>query len=162
MGTENSRRMAVKTMVKAKKKGVAISQNAFAGQAEQPTQKAVENALGESHALWKQLVAELRDNLKLDGEEWNSSGVKYGWSLRLQLKKRNIVYLGPRAGAFVAAFVLGDKAVAVVRKSKLPAYVVKMIAEAKRYGEGTPVRIQVSQPEDLVPVKILAKIKVKN
>ena len=154
--------MAVKTMVKAKKQGVAVSQNAFAGQAEQPTQKAVENALGQSQALWKQLVAELRDNLKLDGEEWNSSGVKYGWSLRLQLKKRNIVYLGPRVGAFVAALILGDKAIAVARKSKLPAYVLKMIAEATRYGEGTPVRIQVSQPEDLVPVKILAKIKVEN
>ena len=37
-----------------------------------------------------------------------------------------------------------------------------MIAEAKRYGEGTPVRIEVSKPEDLEPVKILAKIKVQN
>jgi len=88
--------------------------------------------------------------------------LKYGWSFRLQLKKRNIVYLGPRAGAFVAAFVLGDKAVAVARKSKLPAYVLKMIAEAKRYGEGTPVRIEVSKPADLEPVNILAKIKVEN
>jgi hypothetical protein len=154
--------MAVKTMVKAKKQSGAVSQNAFAGKAERPTQKAVENALRQSHALWKQLVAELRDDLKLDGEEWNSSGVKYGWSLRLQLKKRNIVYLGPRAGAFVAAFVLGDKAVAVARKSKLPAYVLNMIAEAKRYGEGTPVRIEVRKAEDLGPVKILARIKVEN
>jgi hypothetical protein len=37
-----------------------------------------------------------------------------------------------------------------------------MIAEAKRHGEGTPVRIEVSKPEDLEPVKILAKIKVQN
>jgi hypothetical protein len=154
--------MALKTMVKAKKQSGAVSQNAFAGQAERPTQKAVETALGQSHALWKQLVSELIDDLKLDGEEWNSSGVKYGWSLRLQLKKRNIVYLGPRCGSFMTSFVLGDKAVAVARKSKLPAYVLKMIAEAKRYGEGTPVRIEVSKPEDLGPVKILAKIKVEN
>ncbi|MBZ5683781.1 MAG: DUF3788 domain-containing protein [Acidobacteriia bacterium] len=154
--------MALKTAVKAKKQVGTVSQNAFAGQAEKPTQKAVETALGNSCVLWKQLVAELKQELKLDGEEWNSSGLKYGWSFRLQLKKRNIVYLGPRAGAFVAAFILGDKAVAVARKSKLPAYVLKMIAEAKRYGEGTPVRIEVSRPEDLGPVKILAKIKVEN
>jgi hypothetical protein len=107
--------------------------------------------LGNSWVLWKQLVAELKEELKLDGEEWSSSGLKYGWSFRLQVKKRNIVYLGPRSGAFMASFVLGDKAIAVARKSNLPAYVLKMIAAAKRYGEGTPVRIEVSKPEDLVP-----------
>jgi hypothetical protein len=154
--------MAVKTMVKAKKQSGAISQNAFAGQAEQPTQKAVESALENSWVLWKQLVAELKQEQNLDGEEWNSSGLKYGWSFRLQLKRRNIVYLGPRSGSFVASFVLGDKAIAVARKSRLPAYVLKMIAEAKRYGEGTPVRIEVSKPEDLEPVKTLAKMKVEN
>jgi hypothetical protein len=122
----------------------------------------VETALGKSCVLWNQLVSELKQELRLDGEEWNSSGLRYGWSFRLQLKKRNIVYLGPRDGTFVAAFVLGDKAVAVARKSKLPVYVLKMIAEAKRYGEGTPVRIEVSKPEDLGPLKILAKIKVEH
>jgi len=162
LGTENFGHMAVKTMAKAKKHSVAVSQNAFAGQAERPTQEAVETVLGQSYALWEQLVAQLKEELKLDGEEWNSSGLKYGWSLRLQVKKRNIVYLGPRAGSFMAAFILGDKAVAVARKSSLPAYVIKMIAEAKRYGEGTPVRIEVSKPEDLGPVKILAKIKVED
>jgi hypothetical protein len=159
LGTENVRRMAWKTMVKAKKQSGAISQNAFAGQAEQPTQKAVESALGNSWFLWKQLVTGLKQEQKLDGEE---SGLKYGWSFRLQLKKRSIVYLGPRSGSFMASFVLGDKAIAVARKSNLPAYVLKMIAEAKRYGEATPVRIEVSKPEDLCPVKILAKIKVEN
>jgi hypothetical protein len=154
--------MAVKTMVKAKKQSGAISQNAFAGQAEQPTQKAVESALGNSWVLWKQLVAELKQEQKLDGEEWNSSGLKYGWSFCLQMKRRNIVYLGPGSGSFMASFVLGDKAIAVARKSNLPVYVLKMIAEAKSYGEGTPVRIEVSKPEDLVPVKTLAKIKVEN
>ena len=154
--------MAMKVAVKAEKQSSLVSQNAFAGQAEQPRQKAVETALGHSCALWKQLVAELKQELKLDGEEWNSSGLKYGWSLRLQLKKRNIVYLGPRRRSFIAACVLGDKAVAIARKSELPAHVLKRIAEAKRYGEGTPVRIEVSRPEHLEPVKILAKIKVEN
>jgi Protein of unknown function (DUF3788) len=162
LGAENFRRMAVKTMVKAKKQSGVVSQNAFAEQADRPTQKAVETALGNSCILWKQVVAELKQELKLDGEDWNSSGLKYGWSFRLQRKKRNIVYLRPRAGSFVAALVLSDKAVVVARKSKLPAYVLKMIAEAKRYGEGTPIRIEVSRSEDLSLVKILTKIKVEN
>ncbi len=154
--------MAVKTKTKAKKSSGTVSLNAFAGREECPTQTEVEFALGASYPLWRQLVAELRNELGLDGEEWDSSGVKYGWSLRLQLKKRNIVYLGPRVGAFMAAFVLGDKAVAVARKSALPADVIKMIAETKRYGEGTPVRIEVSKPEHLEAVRVLARIKVEN
>jgi len=151
--------MALKT---AKSKKPAASANAFAGQAEAPSEKAVEAALGESHPLWTQLIAELKRELNLDGEEWNSSGLKYGWALRLQLKKRNIIYLGPRFGSFMTAFVIGDKAVAAARKSALPPNVLKMITEAKRYAEGTPVRIEVSKPDDLKPVTLLAKIKVEN
>ncbi|HKV77491.1 MAG TPA: DUF3788 domain-containing protein [Candidatus Sulfotelmatobacter sp.] len=163
MGTEKIGYVPVKTTVNAKKKqSSTVSQNAFAGKAERPTEKEVEVALEQSYSLWKQLVTELPRELKLDGEDWHSSGLKYGWALRLQLKKRNIVYLSPRSGSFLAAFVLGDKAVAIARKSKLPGYVLKMIAEAKRYGEGTPVHVEVSRPEHLKPVKVLAKIKVEN
>ena len=160
MGSEDAGTMAVKTKSKTKKTSAGVPRNAFAGQADCPTQKAVEAVLGNSWSLWKELVGDLKRELKLDGEEWNSSGVKYGWSLRLQLKKRNIVYLAPRLGSFMAAFVLGDKAVAVARKSTLPAYVLKMIAEAKRYAEGTPVRIEVTNQENVEIVKTLARIKV--
>jgi hypothetical protein len=153
--------MAMKGTIKAKKPST-ISPNAFAGQAEPPAQKALESALGPSLPLWDRLVAELKEELKLDGADWHSSGVKYGWALRLQLKKRNIVYLGPRAGSFMTAFVLGDNAIAAVRKSKLPADLLQTIAKTKRYGEGTPVRVEVKRPEDLNVVKILAKIKVEN
>jgi hypothetical protein len=153
--------MAIKTKAKDKKTS-RISLNAFAGQPAPPTQRAVESALGDSYTLWKQLVSELKQELKLDGEDWHSSGVKYGWSLRLQLKKRNIVYLGPRIGSFMTAFVLGDKAIAAVRKSTLPADLLQTIAKTKRYGEGTPVWIEVKRPEDLDTVKIVAKIKVEN
>ena len=139
-----------------------ISPSLFAGQVDTPTQKAVETALGTSHVLWRQLIAELKKDPKLDGEDWHSSGLKHGWTLRLQKKDRNIVYLGPRTGWFLASFVLGDKAVAVACHSELPPSLVKVIRETKRYGEGTPVRIEVRNAEDLSLVKILAKIKVEN
>lgn len=154
--------MAVKTKAKEQKQSAQASPNAFVGQTQPPADTAVESALGNSYALWKQLVSELKQELKLDREDWHSSGVKYGWALRLQLKKRNIVYLGPRAGSFMTSFVLGDKAIAEVRKSKLPADLLQTIANTKRYGEGTPVRIEVRTPQDLDAVKIVAKIKVEN
>jgi hypothetical protein len=162
MGAEKVGTMALKSKIVGKQKSATVSPNAFAGQPKRPTQKELESALGASYALWKRLVAELKQELKLDGEDWHSSSVKYGWALRLQKKKRNIVYLGPRAGSFMAAFALGDKAVAVVRKADLPPDLLNTIAGTKRYAEGTPVRIEVRKAEDLDAVKIVAKIKVEN
>jgi hypothetical protein len=139
-----------------------MEQNAFAGRAKKPTNTALASVLGKSYDLWQGLVADLKRDLKLDSEEWNSYSVKAGWSLRLQLKKRNIVYLVPRAGYFVAAFALGDKAVGVARESKLPPRVLKIIDEAKRYAEGAAVRIEVRGDADVKIVKMLAQIKVDN
>jgi len=139
-----------------------MDQNAFAGRAKKPTDAALAAALGQRCDLWQILVADLKRDLELDAAEWHSSSIKSGWSLRLQLKKRNIVYLGPRAGYFLAAFALGDKAVAAARTSKLPAHVLKNISEAKRYAEGTAIRIEVRGADDVAVVKTLSKIKLEN
>jgi hypothetical protein len=144
------------------KKTKAISENVFAGQATSPTERELASVLGRGHSLWLNLAADLKRDLKLDGEEWNSYSVKAGWSLRLQSKKRNIVYFSPRTGWFLASFILGEKAVAAARKSKLPVRILKMIDEAKRYPEGTAVRIEVHAAADADIVKTLAKIKFEN
>ena len=134
--------------------------NAFAGRVERPSEKDLALALGAAEVLWKGLVADLKRELKLDAEEWNTYSVKAGWALRLKLKKRNIVYLSPRDGCFLASFALGDQAVRAARKSKLPKGILKIIDEAKRYPEGTAVRIEVHKAKDLNAVKTLAKIRV--
>jgi len=139
-----------------------LSPNAFAGHAKQPSEKELASVLGKADVVWQELIADLKHDLKLDREEWNTYSIKAGWSLRLQLKKRNIVYLGPRDGCFLASFVLGDKAIAVARKSQLSPKILKIIDEAKRYAEGTAVRIEVHKAEDVTAVKALAKIKMEN
>jgi hypothetical protein len=78
------------------------------------------------------------------------------------VKKRNIVYLGPCAGCFRVAFVLGDKAVAAARKSDLAKSTLKIIDEAPRYAEGTGVRLIVKAEKDLGAIKKLALIKMAN
>jgi Protein of unknown function (DUF3788) len=150
------------TLQEVKKQNAASEQNAFAGQKKSPTEKAVASALGSTLPLWNQLIADLKTKLNIDTAEWHSGSVKLGWSMRLQLSKRNIVYLGPRQGWFVAAFVLGDKAVAASRKSALPPAVIQNISNSKRYSDGTAVRIDVKNPQDMEIVKMLAKIKIDN
>jgi hypothetical protein len=50
--------------------------------------------------------------------------------------------------------------VQAARESGLPARVVKIINQAKRYAEGTAVRIDVNSPDDIPIVKKLAVIKL--
>jgi hypothetical protein len=136
--------------------------NAFIGKPKPPTDAELAAALGAGKALWDQLIATVVEQLSLDGEEWNSYSRKAGWALRLQYRKRNIVYLSPCQGCFVASFALGDKAVAAARADKLPKSVVQIIDEAKRYAEGTAVRIEVHAAKDIAVVRKLAAIKLAN
>ena len=87
---------------------------------------------------------------------------KYGWALRPALKKRTILYLGPCDGCFRVSFVLGDKAVIAARASDLPKSLLKVISEARRYAEGTGVRLMIRKPEDLASVRKLVQIKLAN
>ncbi len=134
--------------------------NAFIGKSHPPTTAELTAALGDSKALWDKLLDELADEHNLTVQEWNSYSPKAGWSLRLKLKDRNIVYLAPRTGCFLASFVLGDKAARAAHKSGLPQSVIKIINEAKRYAEGTGVRIEMKKPKDIEIAKQLAAIKL--
>ena len=134
--------------------------NAFIGKSKKPTDAELAAALGDARELWDELLGELADKHNLTVREWNSYSPKAGWSLRLKRKGRNILYLGPCPGAFRVAFVLGDKAVAVARQSDLPQSIIKIISEAKRYPEGTAVRLEIKQAKDIGIVTRLAGIKL--
>jgi len=134
--------------------------NAFIDKPKKPTAAELTAALGPARALWDQLLAGLADEHNLIVQEWNSYSRKAGWSLRLKLKDRNILYLSPCEGCFSVSFALGDKAVQAARQSGLPQSVIKMINEARRYAEGTGIRIEMKKPKDIDIVKQLAAIKL--
>lgn len=136
-------------------------QNAFINKAVQPTAEEVSAVLGATDGLWKQLVDWLAEQGAPD-QEWKSISPKYGWSLRLKLKKRTIVHLGPCDGCFRVAFILGDRAVAAARHSDLSKSVLKLLDEATRYAEGTGVRLMVKESKDLAAIRKLAVIKLAN
>jgi hypothetical protein len=136
--------------------------NAFIGKLNKPTDGDLTEALGPIKALWDQLLATLADQFNLIDQEWNSYSPKAGWALRLKRKKRNIVYLSPCQGCFFASFALGDKAIQAAHQSKLPKRVIKIIDEAKRYAEGTGVRLDIKKPKDIDIVKKLTTIKLDN
>ena len=136
--------------------------NAFAGKATPPGEAELAGVLGPAKAVWDQLLAELAEDCNLTAKEWNSYSRKAGWALRLKRGERNIVYLSPGEGCFMASFVLGDKAVAAARAGKLPQSAMDIIDCAKRYAEGTAVRLDIRTPRQIALVKKLVAIKLDN
>ena len=133
--------------------------NAFIGRIAQPTDAEIASALGPALDLWRLFI----DWLSKQGvreQEWKSSSTKYGWSLRMKLKKRTIVYLGPCAGCFRVAFVLGNRAVEAASKSDLPRSVKEAIEASPRYAEGTGLLLFVRHVNDLPAIKQLVDIKM--
>ena len=135
--------------------------NAFIGRPKPPTDQELNAALGPSRPLWEQLLRDLSTELRAPIREWNSYSQKAGWSLRVKRGDRVIVYLAPCEGYFRASFALGDKALQAARASGLPQPVLEIIATAKKYAEGTAVRIRVNGQEDVEVVKKLAKAKLE-
>ena len=136
--------------------------NAFIGKAEAPTDSELASELGTAKQVWDRLLVDLDRTHMLATREWNSYSRKGGWSLRLKKGDRNIIYLSPGKGCFMASFALGDKAVEAAKRSKLPKAVLEAIATAKRYAEGTGVRLDVTKAKDLPPIVKLVEIKLEH
>src|SRR3954468_4698174 len=126
--------------------------NAFIGKPGAPSDAELAAELGAAYTFWEQL----RSAAALPGE-WNSYSKKAGWSMRLKKKDRNIVYLIPGEGGFDVSFALGDRAVAAAKERGL----AKIVDGAKRYAEGTAVRLAVKGPKDIATVKKLIEIKLE-
>ena len=58
------------------------------------------------------------------------------------------------------SLALGDKALQAARRSGLPPPVIRIVDEARKYAEGTAVRLEINRPEDIAAVKKLASAKL--
>jgi hypothetical protein len=125
-----------------------------------PTAAALARALGDTKPLWYELVAHLEATYAPVTPEWKASRTSPLGFLRLIRKKRTILYLLPRDGHFLTAFVFGEKAAAAVRASDVPAPVVTALNEARVYAEGRGIRLETRTPQDVATMKKLAAIKM--
>jgi len=134
--------------------------NAFVGKAERPSEAELAAELGSTKPFWDRLLTALAKQYYSDVQEWSSYSRKAGWSLKVKHMERTILYLTPSRGCFMASFALGEKAMKAARQSVLPQRAVNAINQAKRYAEGTAVRIEVHGTADVAVVEKLAAIKL--
>jgi hypothetical protein len=116
--------------------------------------------LGSTFVFWNELKRLIASRFSPLSEESGFASKKTGWGLRLKREKRTVLYMTPCEGYFMASFALGEKAVKAAHESDLPVSVLRVIDGAKKYAEGTGVRLEVRSAEDVRNVEKLAVIKM--
>ena len=126
-----------------------------------PDQQDLQVALGNMFPNWMEIRQYTLLAYPQAIEEWNRPGQKYGWSFRIKDKKRAIVYLLPRDGYFLVAFVYGEKAAKDALESIKSETIRLTIESATKYAEGRGFRVAVRDSADLEDIKKLVDIKLK-
>ena len=72
------------------------------------------------------------------------------------------MYFLPRDGFFKVAFVFGQKATDKVMESSVSDFIKAELQNAKVYGEGKGIRIEIREKENLDDIRKLIRIKLEN
>ena len=134
----------------------------FDDKSHQPTEADLARALKDSFVFWNELKERVASRFAPLTCEWGFTSKTTGWGLRLKHKERIILYMTPCSGYFLASFALGDKAVAAAHNSALPTSIMKVIDSARKYAEGTGVRLKVKSARDIRHIEKLAVIKMSS
>ncbi len=134
--------------------------SAFDDPTSPPTPDELDALLGPCSRLWAELVAAVRRHAGGSTETW-VFGAKYGWSMRLVRRERNLLHLTPQAGRMLVGVALGEKAIARAEAAGLASgRTLEVVAAAPKYAEGRGVRFEVATDEDLAVAVELARIKL--
>jgi hypothetical protein len=127
-----------------------------------PDDKMMEVELASTFRHYSEICRFITDTYGSLTPEWKYYNEKSGWTLKLFYKKRNILFIGPRHGFFIVAFVFGDKAVERVLDSHLPDHIKAELATARKYAEGRGLLIEVRSAEEAEQVVQLIQIKLQS
>lgn len=136
--------------------------SAFDDKSKEPTKRRLKTILGRTSAHWDNLIMHIAAKYSPLDETWKFAGAAWGWSLRLEHKKRTVLYMTPCNRHFIVGFALGEKAVKAAHARDLPVEVLSLIDEAKEYAEGRAVRLEIREKRDLDSVKAIVAVKMAN
>ena len=125
-----------------------------------PSDQELTMILVKTKPLWDDLIRHLETDYAPITRRWILSKQTSAWWLRLIRKQRTVVYLSPQPEHFMAAFVFGEKATAVIQASDLPDAVKTALNEARVYAEGRGIRLKTRTKKDVAVMKKLAAIKM--
>ena len=139
-----------------------MAENIFLNKNEKPTEVILKHELGSTFDLWNEIKSKTESEYGPLLEDWKFYSKSSGWTMKLLLKKRNLLFITPYKGYFCAIFIFGDKAVEEVNKSSLPDELKNELNNARKYAEGRGLRLEVRNKVDAEYVIELIRIKIKN
>lgn len=121
-----------------------------------PSAREVATLLGRSHAAFVALTR------RWSGVtcEWKRYTKNSPWVLKVSQGERTLLYATPKADAFEATVVLGERATQAALGGRVSKKLHASIRAAKPYVEGRPVRVMVRDQADLAGVEELVAVKL--
>ena len=125
-----------------------------------PNELMLQEELGDTYQYLEQVKSEITKASGGVTPEWKHYGQKSGWTLKLYAKKRNILFVTPCHGFFLASLVFGDRAVDAIIQSTLPDSIKQEVFAAPKYAEGRGIRLEVNSQEQCGVLLELIRVKI--
>lgn len=127
-----------------------------------PNDAVLKDTLGKSFKFWLEIKEGVIKNYGPVKEEWKFYSAKSGWTMKLLSGKRNLLFISPFKGYFLASFIFGEKGVESVLKSGVDERIKEDLKGAVKYAEGRGVAIEVRSGKNGEDVLELVKIKINS
>jgi hypothetical protein len=132
----------------------------FTDEKNHPNDRDLRKRLGQSYKLFEETIVTIQFDYEGILFEWKFSKSS-GWYLVGARKKRRLFYLFPKEKDFLWRMVFGDRSVEEIRKGSFSKYVLNMLADAKKYPEGTLLDFDKSNFKTEEMLKLL-RIKIEH
>ena len=139
-----------------------MSEIVFNDKNNKPDDDLVAEKIGASFKYLKELKKHIKEKYGITNEEWKFYGQKYGWQLKILLKKRNLLFCIPFEKFFKIVFIFGDRAVKEIEKSTIATNLKSELINARKYAEGRGLSIEVQDHSYMADIQKLIEIKIKN
>jgi hypothetical protein len=137
-----------------------MSASIFDNKHEMPNGTMLVDALGETNRYFNRITSFIRDEYGELTPEWKFYGQKAGWSMKLMVKRRNVLFVVPCEGYFNVQLIFGDKAVEQILADGFPESIKQQLQSATKYVEGRGIQLEIRTPDDSEVVVGLIKVKM--
>jgi len=100
-------------------------------------------ALGKARTHWDAFLARARADVPEAEVAWKTYAGASGTQCVIRMSGRNLAYLKPGEGWFLASFALSDAAIVRLSEARLPAELIQEVEASPKYPEGRPARVRV-------------------
>ncbi len=108
-----------------------------------PADEVLKPVLGHAFVFYEDLQRKTDDYT----QEWNFTGKKSGWNLKIVKKNKALLWLFPYRDFFRVAFALREHEKSVVLRSDLNEEYKNLLMASKKYKEGYALRIDVNNED---------------